>query len=111
MAFCLRCVRALERIVYLYRRIFRFGAAAAAHWAGTWAASRRLPSPRRWRTSVYFATGVSFFLRIVHLVQQWLNDFVNRPSVRWYYSAFPVLGQALYYNLILFALFDRDLHP
>jgi small-conductance mechanosensitive channel len=49
-----------------------------------------------------FATGLSFFLRIVHLVQQWLNDFVNRPSVRWYYSAFPVLGQALYYNLILF---------
>jgi small-conductance mechanosensitive channel len=51
----------------------------------------------------YFATGVAFCLRIVRLVQQWLNDFVNRPSVRWYYSAFPVLGQALYYNLILFA--------
>ena len=51
----------------------------------------------------YFATGVGFCLRIIHLVQQWLNDFVNRPSVRWYYSAFPVLGQALYYNLILFA--------
>jgi small-conductance mechanosensitive channel len=52
----------------------------------------------------YFATGVGFFLRIAHLVQQWLNDFVNRPSVRWYYSAFPVLGQALYYNLILCSL-------
>jgi small-conductance mechanosensitive channel len=51
----------------------------------------------------YFATGVGFCLRIVHLVQQWLNDFVNRTSVRWYYSAFPVLGQALYYNLVLFA--------
>ncbi len=51
----------------------------------------------------YFATGVAFCLRIVRLVQQWLNDFVNRPSVRWYYSAFPVLGQALYYNLVLFA--------
>jgi small-conductance mechanosensitive channel len=51
----------------------------------------------------YFATGVAFCLRIIRLVQQWLNDFVNRPSVRWYYSAFPVLGQALYYNLILFA--------
>jgi small-conductance mechanosensitive channel len=51
----------------------------------------------------YFATGVGFCLRIVRLIQQWLNDFVNRPSVRWYYSAFPVLGQALYYNLILFA--------
>jgi small-conductance mechanosensitive channel len=51
----------------------------------------------------YFATGVGFCWRIVRLVQQWLNDFVNRPSVRWYYSAFPVLGQALYYNLILFA--------
>jgi small-conductance mechanosensitive channel len=51
----------------------------------------------------YFATGVGFCLRIVRLVQQWLNDFVNRPSVKWYYSAFPVLGQALYYNLVLFA--------
>jgi small-conductance mechanosensitive channel len=51
----------------------------------------------------YFATGVGFCWRVVRLVQQWLNDFVNRPSVRWYYSAFPVLGQALYYNLILFA--------
>lgn len=51
----------------------------------------------------YFWTGISFCLRIVRLVQQWLNDFVNRPSVRWYYSAFPVLGQALHYNLILFA--------
>ncbi len=51
----------------------------------------------------YFATGVGFFLRIARLAQQWLNDFVNRPVVRWYYSAFPVLGQALYYNLILFA--------
>jgi len=51
----------------------------------------------------YFATGVAFCLRIVRLVQQWLNDFVNRPSVRWYYSAFPVLGQALYYNLVLFS--------
>ena len=50
-----------------------------------------------------FATGVGFCLRIVRLVQQWLNDFVNRPSVRWYYSAFPVLGQALHYNLILIA--------
>ena len=51
----------------------------------------------------YFATGVFFCLRIVRLVQQWLNDFGNRSSVRWYYSAFPVLGQALHYNLILFA--------
>jgi small-conductance mechanosensitive channel len=51
----------------------------------------------------YFATGVAFCLRIVRLVQLWLNDFVNRDPVRWYYSAFPVLGQALHYNLILFA--------
>jgi small-conductance mechanosensitive channel len=51
----------------------------------------------------YFATGVNFLLRIVRLVQQWLNEFTNRPSIRWYYSAFPVLGQALYYNLILCA--------
>src|SRR6202035_844999 len=51
----------------------------------------------------YFATGGSFCLRLVRLVQQWLNDFVHRPSGRWYYSAFPVLGQALYYNLVIFA--------
>ena len=51
----------------------------------------------------YFATGVGFCLRTVRLVQQWLNDFADRRSVRWYYSAFPVLGQALHYNLILFA--------
>ncbi|MBV8143274.1 MAG: mechanosensitive ion channel [Verrucomicrobia bacterium] len=50
-----------------------------------------------------FATGIGFCLRIVRLVRQWLNDFVNRPSVRWYYSAFPVVGEALFYNLILFA--------
>jgi small-conductance mechanosensitive channel len=51
----------------------------------------------------YFATGVGFCLRLARLVQHWLNDFVNRPTVLWYYSAFPVLGQALYYNLVLFA--------
>ncbi|MBV9106495.1 MAG: mechanosensitive ion channel [Verrucomicrobia bacterium] len=51
----------------------------------------------------FFATGVGFCLRIVRLVEQWLNDFVNRSPGRWYYSAFPVLGQALFYNMVLFA--------
>lgn len=51
----------------------------------------------------YFATGVGFLLRIVRLVQQWLNDYADRTTFRWYYGAFPVLGQALYYNLVLCA--------
>jgi len=51
----------------------------------------------------YLATGLGFCLRIVRLVQHWLNDFVTRPSGRWYYGAFPVFGEALYYNLLLFA--------
>jgi small-conductance mechanosensitive channel len=57
----------------------------------------------------YLATGVIFLLRIVRLVQQWLNEFTKRPTVRWYYSAFPVLGRALYYNLILCA-FSTAIH-
>jgi hypothetical protein len=36
-------------------------------------------------------------------VQNWLNGFAKRPSKRWYFGAFPVLGKALHYNLILFA--------
>jgi small-conductance mechanosensitive channel len=51
----------------------------------------------------YFATALGFFLRVVRLVRHWLNEFVNRPSGRWYYGAFPVLGEALYYNLLLCA--------
>jgi small-conductance mechanosensitive channel len=50
----------------------------------------------------YFATALGFCFRIVRLVQNWLNGFVKRPSIRWYFAAFPVLGKALYYNLILF---------
>lgn len=49
----------------------------------------------------YFATILVFCFRIVRLVQHWLNGFVNRPTGRWYYAAFPVLGKALYYNLVL----------
>jgi small-conductance mechanosensitive channel len=52
----------------------------------------------------YFATGVGFCLRIARLVEQWLNDFNQRPSMRWYYSAFPILGQALFYNLVVCAI-------
>ena len=40
---------------------------------------------------------------MVRLVQNWLNSFAKSPSSRWYYAAFPVLGKALYYNLVLFA--------
>jgi small-conductance mechanosensitive channel len=51
----------------------------------------------------YFATALGFCFRIVRLVQNWLNGFAKRPSNRWYFGAFPVLGKALHYNLILFA--------
>ncbi len=51
----------------------------------------------------YFATGVGFCLRIARLVERWLNDFNQQPPTRWYYSAFPVLGQALFSNLVLCA--------
>ncbi len=52
----------------------------------------------------YFATGVGFCLRVARLVDHWLNEFNRRPSMRWYYSAFPVLGQALFSNLVLCAI-------
>ena len=51
----------------------------------------------------YFATALNFCSRVVRLVRQWLNEFVKRPTRRWYYGAFPVLGEALYYNLLLCA--------
>jgi len=51
----------------------------------------------------YFTAALTFCLRVVRLVRHWLNEFVKRPSKRWYYGAFPVLGEALYYNLLLCA--------
>jgi small-conductance mechanosensitive channel len=51
----------------------------------------------------YFATVLAFCLRVVRLVQHWLNGLVTRPSSRWYFAAFPVIGQALSYNLVLCA--------
>jgi small-conductance mechanosensitive channel len=51
----------------------------------------------------YFTTALSFCFRLVRLVQNWLNNSAKSPASRWYYAAFPVLGKALYYNLMLFA--------
>jgi small-conductance mechanosensitive channel len=51
----------------------------------------------------YFGTALGFCLRIVRLAQHWLNAFPNRTPSRWYYGAFPVLGKALQYNVILCA--------
>ena len=51
----------------------------------------------------YFATALGFCFRIARLVQNWLNTLAKSPSNRWYFAAFPVLGKALNYNLILFA--------
>src|SRR5271166_1646404 len=50
----------------------------------------------------YFATALAFCFRLVRLVQNWLNVLAKSSSNRWYYAAFPVLGKALYYNLVLF---------
>jgi small-conductance mechanosensitive channel len=52
----------------------------------------------------YLATLLSFCFRIARLIQYWLNTFVNRESGHWYYAAFPVIGKAIYYNLILCAV-------
>jgi small-conductance mechanosensitive channel len=52
----------------------------------------------------YFATGVGFCLRIARFAEVWLNSFARSPSMHWYYSAFPVLGQALFSNLVLCAV-------
>jgi small-conductance mechanosensitive channel len=51
----------------------------------------------------YFATALGFCLRVVRLVQHWLNAFKERTPGRWYYGAFPVLGKALQYNVLLCA--------
>jgi small-conductance mechanosensitive channel len=51
----------------------------------------------------YFATVLGFCLRIVRLVQHWLNKFAARPSQKWYFAAFPVIGEAFYYNVLLCA--------
>jgi small-conductance mechanosensitive channel len=51
----------------------------------------------------YFAAVLGFCLRIVRLVQHWLNGFTERSPSRWYYGAFPVLGKALQYNVLLCA--------
>jgi small-conductance mechanosensitive channel len=51
----------------------------------------------------YFATAVAFCLRLVRLVQHWLAGLAARPSLPWYFAAFPVVGQALYYNAVLCA--------
>ena len=51
----------------------------------------------------YFGTALGFCLRIVRLVQFWLNGFTKRSPGRWYFGAFPVLGKALQYNVLLCA--------
>jgi small-conductance mechanosensitive channel len=53
----------------------------------------------------YFATGLGFCLRIVRLVRHWLNTFTERTPGKWYYGAFPVLGKALQYNVLLCGAF------
>jgi small-conductance mechanosensitive channel len=51
----------------------------------------------------YFAILLGFCLRLAMLVERWLIDLYNRPGAQWYYSALPVLGQALFYNVVLCA--------
>jgi small-conductance mechanosensitive channel len=49
----------------------------------------------------YFAALLGFCLRIVRLVQHWLVGLTERSPSRWYDGAFPVLGKALQYNVLL----------
>jgi small-conductance mechanosensitive channel len=49
----------------------------------------------------YFAALLGFCLRIVRLVQHWLVTLTERSPSRWYDGAFPVLGKALQYNVLL----------
>ncbi|MBV9491596.1 MAG: mechanosensitive ion channel [Verrucomicrobia bacterium] len=51
----------------------------------------------------YFATALGFCLRLVRLVRHWLNGFATQPSLHWYFAAFPVIGEALLYNVLLCA--------
>jgi small-conductance mechanosensitive channel len=58
-------------------------------------------------TGVFFAAApiLGFCLRIVRLVRHWLNTFTERTPGKWYYGAFPVLGKALQYNVLLCGAF------
>ncbi|HEY0793441.1 MAG TPA: mechanosensitive ion channel family protein [Chthoniobacterales bacterium] len=51
----------------------------------------------------YFVTVLAFCLQIVRLAQRWLDRFAGMPSQKWYFAAFPVIGQAFYYNVVLCA--------
>jgi small-conductance mechanosensitive channel len=49
----------------------------------------------------YFAVLLGFCLRIVRLIQHHLVTLTGRSPSRWYDGAFPVLGKALHYNVLL----------
>jgi small-conductance mechanosensitive channel len=49
----------------------------------------------------YFAVLLGFCLRIVRLIQHHLVTLTGRSPSRWYDGAFPVLGKALQYNVLL----------
>ena len=49
----------------------------------------------------YFAALLGFCLRIVRLIQHHLITLTGRSPSRWYDGAFPVLGKALQYNVLL----------
>src|SRR5215469_994032 len=49
----------------------------------------------------YFAALLGFCLRIVRLIQHHLVTLTGRSPSRWYDGAFPVLGKALQYNVLL----------
>ena len=49
----------------------------------------------------YFAALLGFCLRIVRLIQRHLVTLTGRSPSRWYDGAFPVVGKALQYNVLL----------
>lgn len=52
----------------------------------------------------YYLSFFVFLFQVVRLVETWLKGCANRTPARWHYPAFPVLGRALYYNLVLLAV-------
>ncbi|MBV9674113.1 MAG: mechanosensitive ion channel [Verrucomicrobia bacterium] len=52
----------------------------------------------------YYLSFFVFLFQVVRLVENWLKGCAKRTPAQWYYPAFPVLGRALYYNLVLLAV-------
>ncbi len=52
----------------------------------------------------YLAALLVFCFHVVRLIVNWLDARATRTPRKWFYSAFPLLGRLLYYNLIVLAV-------